>query len=267
MFFHTGCVQMSEAVAHLMLAIAQHGDVQRRLHEQPDDDLYLDRVVTEALRLFPLFGIAHRITSKACGPQRTHTCTDRRRTSRRLAARPSRAARCCASTTRSSKRPVSTIRSTSTPTAGWTPTARSRRRVPGSHHAAQHCNYIPFGVKESRPCPAQNASLIWLKACARVRPLCRAALALLPQVLLRHAEYASPVDHARSLLDRGHVAVLPHGAGGARAAWLMARIGLVELALGAVRSVQQLVFGTYMLVDARRQRLAAAYFARSDVYA
>ncbi|MFL6071866.1 MAG: cytochrome P450 [Mycobacteriales bacterium] len=62
-FFNTAVVQMSEAMAHLLMAIAQHPEVQARLVAEPGDDRYLNHVIDEALRRYPLFGIAHRITS------------------------------------------------------------------------------------------------------------------------------------------------------------------------------------------------------------
>jgi hypothetical protein len=62
-FFNTAVVQMSEAMAHLLLVLAQHGDLQQRLAEHPDDDRDLGNVMNETLRMYPLFGIAHRITS------------------------------------------------------------------------------------------------------------------------------------------------------------------------------------------------------------
>ena len=54
---------MSEAMAHLLMFVAQHPDVQDRLAAHPDDDAYLDRVIDEGLRAYPLFGIAHRIST------------------------------------------------------------------------------------------------------------------------------------------------------------------------------------------------------------
>lgn len=61
-FFHTGCVQLSEAMAHLVLAIAQTPGVQAKL-QADDTGNYLRMVMQEQLRLFPLFGVAHRIAS------------------------------------------------------------------------------------------------------------------------------------------------------------------------------------------------------------
>ncbi|MCZ9339218.1 cytochrome P450, partial [Streptomyces sp. TRM76130] len=56
-------VQLSEATAHVLLALARHPQVQHRLWAAPGDDRYLTRVLDETMRLYPLFGIAHRITT------------------------------------------------------------------------------------------------------------------------------------------------------------------------------------------------------------
>jgi hypothetical protein len=62
-FFNTAVVQLSEATAHLLLALARHPRAQRRLAADPGDDRYLTHVLDETMRLYPLFGIAHRITT------------------------------------------------------------------------------------------------------------------------------------------------------------------------------------------------------------
>ncbi|MFF4259787.1 cytochrome P450 [Streptomyces sp. NPDC001663] len=62
-FFNTAVVQMSEAMAHLLLALATHRPVQDRLAAGEKDPDFLDRVINETLQHFPLFGVAHRITS------------------------------------------------------------------------------------------------------------------------------------------------------------------------------------------------------------
>jgi cytochrome P450 len=59
-FFNTAIVQTSEAVAHLLMVLAQHPEAQTRA---VGDDHYLDQVIEETFRLYPLFGIAHRITT------------------------------------------------------------------------------------------------------------------------------------------------------------------------------------------------------------
>jgi len=53
-FFNTAVVQMSEAMAHLFMSVAKNGDVQAKLMSHLDDERYLDRVISETLRLYPL---------------------------------------------------------------------------------------------------------------------------------------------------------------------------------------------------------------------
>jgi hypothetical protein len=62
-FFNTAIVQMSEGMAHLGMALAAHPALQEALRAAPTDTDLLDRVLDETLRVYPLFGIAHRITS------------------------------------------------------------------------------------------------------------------------------------------------------------------------------------------------------------
>jgi hypothetical protein len=59
-FFNTAIVQTSEAMAHLLMVLAQHPEAQARVLR---DDRYLDQVIEETFRLYPLFGVAHRITT------------------------------------------------------------------------------------------------------------------------------------------------------------------------------------------------------------
>lgn len=63
-FFHTGVIQISEFVAHTIIALAQNEKVQNRLRNNLSDDGYLRRVLEESLRLYPLFGITNRIAEK-----------------------------------------------------------------------------------------------------------------------------------------------------------------------------------------------------------
>ena len=60
-FFNTAVVQSSEATAHLLMALAADPARQRAARE----DGALDGILTETLRRFPLFGVAHRITTDA----------------------------------------------------------------------------------------------------------------------------------------------------------------------------------------------------------
>ena len=77
-------VQSSEATAHLLMALAADESLQRAARE----DGALDGVFEETLRRFPLFGVAHRITTDDMTLPTGSV--------------PSRPGRCCASTIRSS---------------------------------------------------------------------------------------------------------------------------------------------------------------------
>lgn len=61
-FFNTAVVQASEAMVHLLMVLAQHEDIQARIVAEPDD-AHFAQVVDETFRLYPLFGVSHRITS------------------------------------------------------------------------------------------------------------------------------------------------------------------------------------------------------------
>ena len=59
-FFNTAVVQSSEAAAHLLMVLAADGDRQRAVLAE---DAALDEAFEETLRRFPLFGVAHRVTT------------------------------------------------------------------------------------------------------------------------------------------------------------------------------------------------------------
>jgi hypothetical protein len=58
-FFNTAVVQSAEATAHVLMVLAAAGDLQRAA----TDPAILDHVFDETLRRYPLFGVAHRVTS------------------------------------------------------------------------------------------------------------------------------------------------------------------------------------------------------------
>ncbi|MEV6558104.1 cytochrome P450 [Nocardia sp. NPDC051756] len=136
-FFNTAVVQMSEGIAHLLLAIAQHQDVQDRLLADPNTQ-YLDHVLDETLRQFPLFGIAHRITTADIDiggdtiPTGTVLCFNYQEFERTGHTDPDR----------------------------FNPDRWTTHRPKDTHH-------IPFGVAANRPCPAWRLSPIAMRAVTR----------------------------------------------------------------------------------------------------
>jgi hypothetical protein len=138
-FFNTAVVQMSEAMTHLLMAIAQHPDLQRRLAADLGDDAYLDLVIEESLRRYPLFGIAHRITS-------AEIVVDERTTL-----------------------PAGSVLCFNYPafhSAGFEDPGRfdpSRwERI-----RAREANHVPFGVTANRPCPARGVAPVAMRVVAR----------------------------------------------------------------------------------------------------
>jgi len=219
-FFNTAVVQTSEATAHLLLVLAQHGEVQARVAADPDDAGYLDRVLSEALRLHPLFGVAHRITSADISVDERVTI------------------------------PAGSVLTFNYPAyhrAGFDEPDRfdpDRWQRLSPHEA----NHVPFGVTGNRPCPARGKAPVTMKVVAR-------------EVLRRFTLYSS-VAHTRSLPNRGSCLLV------SRTGRLDPRLRRALLVWMRIRdrwedvwrSLVQLVFGTYMLLDARRLRLCRRYF-------
>jgi hypothetical protein len=218
-FFNTAVVQMSEAMAHLLLALAQNPAVQRRLVAEPEDPHYADRVVDESLRRYPLFGIAHRITSDeiVVGEQTL---------------------------------PAGSVLCFNYPEFHATgyehPEAFDPDRWRQLHHRDAH--YVPFGVMANRPCPARGVAPLTMQVVAHE--------------VLRRYELHSTAAHTRSLPSRGPCLLVRRTSPdrprrrAAVLAFMRGRDRWEDLG----RSIVQLVLGTYMVVDARRQRLAQRYF-------
>jgi len=136
-FFNTAVVQMAEAMSHLLMAVAQHPGVQRRLRFGTDRH-YFDHVIDETLRVYPLFGISHRITraditlGDRTVPRGTVLCFNHLDYQRSGFADPDR----------------------------FDPDRWER-------HAAHAASYIPFGVAANRPCPASGIASVTMRACLR----------------------------------------------------------------------------------------------------
>lgn len=212
-FFNTAVVQMSEAMAHLLLAVAQHPAVQERLRAHPDDAAYLGDVINEALRMWPLFGVAHRITTAEIDVM-----------------------------------PPITAGSVLLFDYPGFHGGEGTEFDPGrwQRESQKPANFIPFGVSANRPCPARGVAPVGMQACAR-------------EVLRRFA-LSSSAGHARSLANRAPVFLTPVGAPPPSAG----RLALMKLGdrwEDVWRSLAQLLFGTFMVWDARRLALCRRYFA------
>ncbi|MEV5888837.1 cytochrome P450 [Nonomuraea fuscirosea] len=222
-FFNTAVVQLSEAMAHLLLVLAQHPEAQERA--RAGDDAHLDRVINETLRLYPLFGIAHRVTTgdieldeRTTIPAGSVLCFDYPAFHRAGFAEPDRF------------------------DPGRFDPDRSDRPV-------KELNHIPFGIAANRPCPAWRLAPIAMRVVAR-------------EVLDRYV-LASSVSHTRSLPSRGPCLLTPLGARrrpGPALAYLRVRDRWEDI----WRGLTQLVLGAYMVWDARRQRLCERHFASAE---
>ncbi|MFI9508831.1 cytochrome P450 [Nocardia sp. NPDC052566] len=137
-FFNTAVVQMSEGMAHLLLAIATDQRVQRRLLTDPADDDYLDRVIDETLWHYPLFGVAHRITTGA------------------IPRADGRAAI-----------PPGSVLLFDYP--GYQQGDATHRFDPDRWLAPESKppHYIPFGMTTNRPCPARGFAALTMRVAAR----------------------------------------------------------------------------------------------------
>jgi len=216
-FFNTAVVQMSEAMAHVLLTIAAHPEVQRDLVAALDEDGAIDRVIDETLRVHPLFGIAHRITSAPISLP----------TGVRL--------------------PAGSVLLFNYLAFQRTGPARDDSFDPERWLTLKRtdAHFIPYGISANRACPARGIAPVMLRAATR-------------EVLRRYA-LASSVSHSRSLPSRGPAYLTPAGVAGPGRTRLWA-MRLRDRWAEVGRSLRQLVLGSWMVIDARRQRLCANYF-------
>ncbi|NUS13785.1 MAG: cytochrome P450 [Streptomyces sp.] len=223
-YFNTAVVQMSEAMAHLLLVLAQHQDVQRRLAADPGDDRYLGNVMNEALRMYPLFGIAHRITSAAIDlgggayyPAGTVLCFDY---------------------------------------AAYHASGYDHPEVfdPDRWDAlsAREAHHIPFGVAANRPCPAWRLAPLVMRAATRE---------VLGRFTLHSSvSHTRGIPHRAPCLLADRARPLPRHRTAAVLAWLRVRDRWEDVG----RSLLQFVLGAVMVADARRLRPARTWFATHD---
>ncbi|MBB4680570.1 cytochrome P450 [Crossiella cryophila] len=217
-FFNTAVVQTSEAMAHLLLALAQNPPVRRRLTEQPADARYFNQVLDETFRMYPLFGIAHRIATADIELDGGPTFP---RGSVLCFSYPDYQATGC-------PRPEV-----------FDPERWTDRTTRPQHH-------IPFGIAANRPCPAWRLSPLVMRAVSRE--------------VLRRFRLDSPVSHTRPLPNRAPCLLIRHGARVPQLPAVRVFLRVRDRCEDLARSLVQLVLGTVMVLDARRQRLAGRYF-------
>ncbi len=223
-FFNTAIVQMSEAMAHLMMALAQHQDVQAKLADNLDDERYLEHVITETLRVYPLFGISHRITSADIAIDEQHTI------------------------------PKGSVLCFNHPEYHRAGFEDADRFEPERWHGlpVREANYIPYGVPGNRPCPAQQLAGITLRV---------AAVELLRRFsFYSSASHTRSMPNRGPCLVVPRRAPMGAPLRVALLVFLAVRDRVEEM----WRSVIQLVLGTYMVWDARRLRLCERFFASQD---
>ena len=223
-FFNTAVVQMSESMVHLLMAVAHHQNVQARLAANLEDERYLDHVIAETLRLYPLFGISHRIVS-------ADIPVDERTTI-----------------------PKGSVVCFKHPEYHRVGFERPERFDPDRWEklSARIANYIPFGVPANRPCPAQGLATVTMRAAAR-------ALLGAFAVYSSAGHTRSIPNRGLCLLE----ARAGEGDPRLREASLLF-MRLRDRWEDVGRSIKQLILGTYMVWDARRLRLCERYFEAHD---
>ncbi|MEU8707515.1 cytochrome P450 [Streptomyces sp. NPDC048565] len=219
-FFNTAVVQLSEATAHVLLALARHPDVQHRLVADPEDDRYLTQVLDETMRLYPLFGIAHRITTGEI-PLDDATVL-----------------------------PTGSVVCFNYPDYHATGYERPHEFDPDrwTDVAARDVHHIPYGVAANRPCPAWRLSPLVLRAAVRE--------VLNRYRLDSTASHTRSIPHRAPclLIPRG-LSPRPRRLHALRT-FIRLRDGVEDV----TRGVRQLVLGTVMVLHARQQRPAERYF-------
>jgi hypothetical protein len=220
-FFNTAIVQMSEAMAHLLMVLAQQQHIQTQLAADLENERYLDHVVAETLRVYPLFGISHRITSADIAidehktiPKGSVLCFNHPEYHRMGFDHPDR----------------------------FDPDRWQGLPVREAH-------YIPFGVAGNRPCPAQNLAAITMRA---------ATIQLLKRFrFLSSASHTRSLPNRGPCL----VAPRSGRVDARLRLAMLVFIRVRDRVEDVCRSVVQLLLGTYMVWDARRLRLCERYFA------
>lgn len=219
-FFNTAIVQMSEAMSHLVMVLAQHPELQQRMAASPDDRDLHEHAINEALRLYPLFGIAHRITTAPIEANGHIIDTG-------------------------------AVVCFNYPAYHQQGYERPDQYEPQRWESCpiKTANFMPFGVPENRSCPAQGIALLSMK---------RLLQRLLGEYRYStSAEHTRSMPNrgpcVMSLRRLEPVA-------SRRERLLLAWLRLRDQWENVYRSLAQLVFGIVMILDARRLRLCSRYF-------
>ena len=219
-FFNTAVVQMSEAMAHLLMVLAQHHDVQeragrrarRRAPPRPRDRR--DAAPVSAVRHRPPHHVRGHRGRRAHDPPRLRALLQLPRLPPNRLRRPG--------------------------------ALRPERWESRSHRDAA---FIPFGVAGNRPCPARGMAPITMRAAAR-EVLRRFALA-------SSASHTRSIPNRGPCLL---VARAARREPRLRRRLLLAFVRVRDRWEDVWRSLVQLVLGTYMVWDARRLRLCQRHF-------
>jgi cytochrome P450 len=215
-FFNTAVVQSSEGMAHLLMVLARHPSTQARVRAEPD---FLGPVMEEALRMYPLFGIAHRITTADI-----------------------------------------TVDELSIPRGSvvlFDYPSFHRSGFPHAHRfepdrwaslSTSDVHHVPFGVTQNRACPARGLVPVTMRA--------------VTFEVLRRFDVRTSAAHTRSMPNRGPALLVRPGY---RPTVRLGLMRVLDRWADVPRSVTQLVFGTYMVWDARRKRLCQRYFEAGGV--
>ena len=208
-------MQTSEAVAHLLMVLAQHPEAQTRAVR---DDRYLDQVIEETFRLYPLF--RDRPPHHDRGDRGQRWCHP----------------------------PGGSVLCFNYPAFHRVGFEDPDRFDPSRWEtlSARDANHIPFGVASNRSCPAWRLAPITMRVAAR-------------ETLKRFALYTS-ASHTRSMPNRGPCLLAPRDGSRRPHHAPLAYLWLRDRWEDLTRSVVQLVLGTYMVRDARRQRLCQRHF-------
>jgi hypothetical protein len=137
-YLTSAITQLSEAVSHVLLCLAEHPDYQEKILTGDED--ILDKVVMETLRLYPLFGISLRIlTGDVTVDEQTVL----------------------------KKGTAICFHHPSFHRMGYQD-ANEFKPERWDTQTRRDANYIPFGVVGNHSCPAQGLATIAIPACVKI---------------------------------------------------------------------------------------------------